>query len=146
VIISNTNLLNKELRNLAHTLRRRVTLTLSVTYQTPPATLARIPDMIKTIVTAQEKAAFVHCWFVNFATSSLDHELIFDVVDEDGEVFNRVRHEVCIAILETFAREGIEFAYPTQTTYTAAPDGTLILPYPEAGDVAKVDRTIHSED
>jgi len=146
VIISNTNLLNKELRNLAHTLRRRVTLMLSVTYQTPPAVLARIPDTIKGIVTAQEKAAFVHCWLVNFAASSLDYELIFDVVDEDGEVFNRVRHEVCLAIIETFAREGIDFAYPTQTTYTAAPDGTLVLPYPDAGDVAKVVRTIHPED
>jgi hypothetical protein len=30
-----------------------------------------------------------------------------------------------------FAARGIEFAYPTQTTYTAAPDGTLVMPYAE---------------
>ena len=29
-----------------------------------------------------------------------------------------------------FALHGIEFAYPTQTTYTAAPDGKLVMPYP----------------
>ena len=49
---------------------------------------------------------------------------------DHSEVFNRVRHEICITILETFAREGIEFAYPTQTSFTAAPDGTMIMPYP----------------
>ena len=65
----------------------------------------------------------------NFGASSLDFELQFDVIDEDGEVFNQVRHEVCITILETFARQGIGFAYPTQTSFTAAPDGTLIMPY-----------------
>ena len=27
---------------------------------------------------------------------------------------------------------GVELAYPAQTSFTAAPDGTLIMPYPEA--------------
>lgn len=132
VVISNTNLLNKELRNLADTHRRRATLMLGVTYQTSPELCRRIPDLVKGIVTRQEKSAFLHCCMVNFGASTLDYELLFDVIDEDVEVFNRVRHEVCITILETFAREGISFAYPTQTSFTAAPDGTMILPYPEA--------------
>lgn len=131
VVISNTNLLNKELHNLAHTLRRRATLMLSVTYQTPSDVCRRIPEMVKAIVTAHDKAVFLHCCMVNFAPSSLDYELLFDVLDEDGEVFNSARHDICIAILETFAKEGIEFAYPTQTTFTAAPDGRMIMPYPE---------------
>lgn len=132
VVISNTNLLNKELRNLAHTLRRRATLMLGVTYQTPPDVCRRIPEIVKAIVTARDKAVFLHCYMVNFAPSSLDYELLFDVLDEDAEIFNDIRHEICISILETFAKEGIEFAYPTQTTFTAAPDGTMIMPYPEA--------------
>jgi len=36
---------------------------------------------------------------------------------------------VGMAILRDFTARGIEFAYPTQTSFTAAPDGTLILPY-----------------
>lgn len=129
VVISNTNLLNKELRNLAHTIRRRATLMLGVTYQTPPAVCRRIPDMVKEIITRQGKSAFIHCVMINFGASSLDFELQFDVIDEDGEIFNHVRHEVCITILETFANEGIQFAYPTQTSFTVAPDGTPIMPY-----------------
>jgi len=131
VVISNTNLLNKELRNLAHTMRRRATLMLGVTYQTAPETCRRLPDMVKTIVTAHDKAVFLHCCMINFGASSLDYELLFDVIDEDVEVFNATRHAICIEILERFAREGIDFAYPTQTTFTAAPDGRMIMPYAE---------------
>ncbi|KRB86163.1 mechanosensitive ion channel protein MscS [Sphingomonas sp. Root710] len=130
VVISNTNLLNKELHNLAHTMRRRATLMIGVTYQTPPALCRRIPDIVKEIVTRQDKSAFLHCCMVNLGASSLDYELVFDVIDEDGEVFNHVRHEVCITLLERFAAEGIDFAYLTQTTFTAAPDGTMVMPYP----------------
>lgn len=135
VVISNTNLLNKELHNLANTMRRRATLMLQVIYQTPPEVCRRIPDIVKEIVVKQDKSAFLHCALVNFGTSSLDYELLFDVIDEDGEVFNRIRHEICITILETFARQGIEFAYPTQTTFTAAPNGKMIMPYPAEMEV-----------
>lgn len=131
VVISNTNLLNKELRNLAHTMRRRATLMLGVTYQTSPETCRRLPDLVKAIVTSHDKAVFLHCCMINFGASSLDYELLFDVIDEDVEVFNAVRHSICVEILERFAREGIDFAYPTQTTFTAAPDGRMIMPYAE---------------
>jgi hypothetical protein len=33
-----------------------------------------------------------------------------------------------------FAAEGISIPYPTQTNYTAAPDGTLVMPYAAATD------------
>ena len=50
---------------------------------------------------------------------------------EDYEVVFAAQHQVNIAILRRFAELGIEFAYPTQTAFTAAPDGTYILPYAE---------------
>ena len=36
---------------------------------------------------------------------------------------------IALGLLKTFKERGIEFAYPTQTTFTAAPDGTMIMPY-----------------
>jgi small-conductance mechanosensitive channel len=137
VIISNTNLLNKQLHNITNTMRRRATLILGVTYQTSPELCRRIPDIAKEIVTRQDKAVFLHCCLTNFGASTLDYELLFDVIDEDGEIFNRARHEICITILERFAEEGIAFAYPTQTSFTAAPDGSFVLPYPAPEDGAK---------
>jgi hypothetical protein len=40
------------------------------------------------------------------------------------------RQAVILGLMRRFAELGIEFAYPTQTSFTAAPDGTLIMPYP----------------
>ena len=42
-----------------------------------------------------------------------------------------VRQAVLLGIVRRFAELGIEFAYPTQTNFTAAPDGTMIMPYAE---------------
>jgi small-conductance mechanosensitive channel len=36
-----------------------------------------------------------------------------------------------VAIVKRFAQEGIAIPYPTQTTFTAAPDGAIIMPYPD---------------
>jgi len=130
VVISNANLLNKELHNMARLTRRRAILTFGIIYQTPPDLCRRIPDMVADIIRATDKCSFIQCGLTNFSPSSLDYELQFDVISDDGLVAFNMRHQICITILETFAREGIEFAYPTQTSFTAAPDGKMILPYP----------------
>ena len=44
------------------------------------------------------------------------------------EVFQK-RHSIRLAISEDCPKNGLEFAYPTQTTFTAAPDGKLVMPY-----------------
>ena len=49
------------------------------------------------------------------------------------------RHQVLVALLQRFSRDGIEFAYPTQISFTAAPDGTLIMPYPPEDEAPPTD-------
>ena len=132
VIISNTNLLDKEIMNLTRLNRRRVTFGVGVIYQTPPEKARRVPDILRDIINA-EGHNFIRSGFTGFGDSSLDYELQFDVQSADYEVVYNARHAVGIAIFQRFAEEGLEFAYPTQTTFTAAPDGEMILPYPEGG-------------
>ncbi|MGV3480696.1 MAG: mechanosensitive ion channel family protein [Sphingobium sp.] len=130
VVISNANLLNKELHNMARLHRRRHVLTIGVTYQTPPDVCAKIPAMIKAIVEAHPKCQMIRCGMTGFGASSLDYEAQFDVLSENYDEVFEARSKVCIDILQRFNAEGIEFAYPTQTSFTAAPDGTLVMPYP----------------
>ncbi|MBL0925560.1 MAG: mechanosensitive ion channel family protein [Sphingomonadaceae bacterium] len=127
-IISNSKLLEKEITNNTLTVYRRVNFLLSLVYHTPPELARRVPDILREIVEEHE-GEFIRSGFTAFAASSIDFQLVFDVPSEDIEVMFKVRHNIGIAILERFAAEGIELAYPTQTTYTAAPDGTLIMPY-----------------
>ncbi len=135
-IISNSKLLEKEITNNTLTVYRRVNFPLTLVYHTPPATAARVPEILKEIVEAN-RAQFIRAGFTTFAPSSLDFQLVFDVNSDDVEEMFKARHAVGIAIVERFAREGIEFAYPTQTTYTASPDGTLVMPYATAPSQSK---------
>ncbi|MBL0966977.1 MAG: mechanosensitive ion channel family protein, partial [Blastomonas sp.] len=82
---------------------------------------------------AQAGGIFIRSGFVGFGASSIDFELDFDVMSADFEVVFETRHRIGIAILERFNAEKLEFAYPTQTSFTAAPDGRLVMPYPEGG-------------
>jgi len=127
-IISNSKLLEKEITNNTLTLYRRVTFVLTLVYQTPPALARRVPDVLRAAVEANG-AQFIRAGFNNFAASSLDFHVVFDIESDDVEEMFQARHDIGIAILDSFAREGISFAYPTQTTFTAAPDGNLVMPY-----------------
>ena len=130
VVISNTNLLSKELHNMARLNRRRITQPFGLVYQTAPEVCARIAKIAEEVVSACDKCVFLRCGMTGYGASSLDFELQFDVKSEVWQKVFDARSQVLIALLQRFNEEGIEFAYPTQTSFTAAPDGTLIMPYP----------------
>jgi len=132
VVISNKNLLDKELHNMARLNRRRFVQTFGIVYQTSPEICARIPDLVREAVSSCEKCVFLRCGMTGFGASSLDFTLEIDVRSEIWQEVFDTRHEVLIKILDLFNTQGIAFAYPTQTSYTAAPDGTFVMPYPPA--------------
>ena len=76
--------------------------------------------------------------FTGFGPSSIDYEMHFDVDSGDmGEAMLALQ-AVALGVLRAFNERGIEFAYPTQTTFTAAPDGTMVMPYPQVMPVAQI--------
>lgn len=132
IIISNTNLLGKQIINYTRLNRRRTRYRIGLIYQTAPDRAGLVPGMLREIV-EQAGGIFIRSGFVGFGASSIDFELDFDVMSADFEVVFETRHRIGIAILERFNAEKLEFAYPTQTSFTAAPDGRFIMPYPEGG-------------
>jgi small-conductance mechanosensitive channel len=138
-IISNRQLLDKEIQNVSDRNHIRFAWMLGVAYETPPEKLAQIPAMLTEIVEA-EGATAPRAGFSNFGASTLDFELIVEVASYDWAVAHPIRDRIAIALVRRFAAEGIVFAYPTQTSYTAAPDGHLIMPYPEVQPVLRVDK------
>lgn len=132
VILANAKMLDQRIDNFTRLNRRRTRFAIGVIYQTPPALARAIPDMLRRIVKDHD-AAFVRGGFVGFGDSSLDFELDFDILSTDYEIVFAGRHAIGLAIFEAFNEAGLEFAYPTQTTFTSAPDGTMIMPYPPGG-------------
>lgn len=129
MIMANTKLLEREIHNLAEGRSRRATLTFGLTYQTPLVKLERVPELARAAVEARKGCKFVRCTLTGLAPSTLEHELLFDIASLDQDAIAADRSAVIMSLLKIFADEGVEFAYPTQTTFTAAPDGTLVMPY-----------------
>ncbi|KQM20660.1 mechanosensitive ion channel protein MscS [Novosphingobium sp. Leaf2] len=127
-IISNKNLLDKEILNVSGRGHIRLPFTIGVAYETPPEKLARIPAILTELVEAQGGKA-ARAGFESFGASSLDFSLLVDVPGRDWSVAHPLRDRLMVSIVERFAQEGIAIPYPTQTTFTAAPDGTMIMPY-----------------
>jgi small-conductance mechanosensitive channel len=129
IIVSNSNLLSKELRNFARVEYRRITQVLGLVYHTPTEKLAALPEQLRAVVDGIERCNFLRAGLDMFSPSSVDVQLVYDIHAEDQDELLAHKNDVNIAVLNLFAAEGLGFAYPTQTTYTAAPDGTLVMPY-----------------
>src|SRR5690606_10163229 len=130
-IIGNTQLLAQEVTNFTGRQLFRFQLVIGVIYQPPPELLAELPTLMRGEV---EKAGHrvVRASFRTFSPSSIDFDLIFEVDTGEGDKAFAAQEQIAFGLVQTFRERGIEFAYPTQTTFTAAPDGTLVMPYPAA--------------
>jgi small-conductance mechanosensitive channel len=129
VIMSNTKLLDQEVRNLVEAQARRITLPFSLVYRTSPDTLERLPVLAEEALKAVKTTKLVRCVATAFASSSIDCELVYDDRTVSPDMLAHHRSDIIIGLARAFAREKIEFAYPTQTTFTAAPDGTMVMPW-----------------
>lgn len=138
-IISNKNLLDKEIQNITNRDHVRIQLDVGVAYETPPEKLEALPQMLTDIVEATGMTV-ARASFEGFGGSSVDFKLWFDVPGDDWPSAHKARDQVIIGILRKFAEEGITIPFPTQTTYTAAPDGSLIYPYPSVQPVVRMDK------
>ena len=129
VIMSNTKLLDQELYNLADGQVRRTAIPFSLVYRTDPTLLEKLPEIVDEAIKPVRGCRQVRCLVRNFGASGIECELLYDDRTIDPDALARHKSEILIALAGIFCREGLEFAYPTQTTYTAAPDGTLVMPY-----------------
>lgn len=117
LVMSNTNLTSSRVRNFKRMQKRRALFTLGVVYQTPIETMRRIPQLIKSVIESTPEATFDRAHFKSFADSSLLIEAVYYVNVPDYNKYMDAQQAINFGIMEAFQREGIEFAYPTQTVY-----------------------------
>jgi small-conductance mechanosensitive channel len=131
VVMANTKLLDQEIRNFAGGRSRRSQLPFGLIYQTSPDDLEKVTSLAKAAVESRKGCTFVRCAILAFGASSIDFELHFDSRTTDANKLAGDRNAVALALLRSFAEHNLQFAYPTQVTFTAAPDGTMVMPYLE---------------
>ncbi len=117
IVFSNTDLLNSRIRNYKKMAERRVVFSLGVIYDTPREKLGRIPQMVRAVIEAQPELRFDRAHFKAFGPFSLDFEIVYYVLDPDYNRYMDMQQTINLTLVDMFAAEGIEFAFPTQTLH-----------------------------
>jgi small-conductance mechanosensitive channel len=121
LVFSNNDLLGSRIRNFGRMRERRVVFSLGVTYQTPVDKLERVPGLIQAAIESQERARFDRSHFASYGDSALNFETVYYVESSDYATHMDILQSVNLTIYQSFAAEGIEFAYPTQTLFIEKP-------------------------
>jgi small-conductance mechanosensitive channel len=117
LVISNSNMTNSRIHNFRRMEKRRAIFTIGVVYGTPLDKLQKIPGIITQIVETEPMTTPDRVHFATYGDFSLNFEIVFFVATANYKEYMDIIQDVNYRIYEAFAKEEIEFAYPTQTIY-----------------------------
>jgi len=141
IVMANTKLLEQELTNIDEARVYRVWLPFGVIYQTGIDQLEKMAEIIAPVVESVKGVRMVRCAVSGFGDSSIDFQLVYDDRGKSFDARALNKSAICLGIMRVFQELGIDFAYPTQTTFTAAPDGTMIMPYATVQPVVPLEKS-----
>jgi small-conductance mechanosensitive channel len=140
LVFSNKDLLQSRIRNFGRMEERRILFLIGVVYGTPPDVIRRIPGMIRTSIEGHELTRFDRSHFKEFGDSALIFETVYYMTVPDYGSYMDVQQAVNLDILQRFAQEGIEFAFPTQHVFVESVGGSET---PAAAGRDSVDVPLH---
>ncbi|MFC2162352.1 mechanosensitive ion channel family protein [Candidatus Altiarchaeota archaeon] len=115
LVVSNKELTSTRIHNFKKMQKRRIGFTFGVTYGTPAEKMALIPKMLEAIISNTELCVFDRCHFKKFGDFSLEFEVIYFIDSNDYLAYMNAQQSMNLELMKRFAKEGIEFAFPTQT-------------------------------
>lgn len=115
VVISNQELTSTRINNYKKMERRRVQFNFGVVYDTPSEKLEKILKITKEVVKKIELAELDRVHFKEYGDYSLDFEVVYYINSPDYKVYMDIQQEINFSLKKWFEKEGIRFAYPTQT-------------------------------
>ncbi|MCK5040302.1 MAG: mechanosensitive ion channel family protein [Candidatus Aenigmarchaeota archaeon] len=115
IIVSNKDLTTSRVNNYKRMKKRRISFSFGVVYETTSQKLKKINQIIKDVFDKIPMAELDRVHFKEYGDFSLNYEVVYYVNTGDYNKYMDVQQEANFAIKEEFEKEGIEFAYPTQT-------------------------------
>jgi len=118
IIVSNKDLLNTVISNYGRIESRTEIIKIGVSYETPAEVLRRIPSILTEIVkSVSDQIEIKRVNFRSFGDYSLIFELVITIPISDFKTYLSIIEEINLKIKETFDKEGIRIAFPTQEIY-----------------------------
>lgn len=118
VTIPNNIVADTLVTNVTATKKRRINSTIGIVYNTPDDKIEKAIQIIKEIISNNnefEQNPMVYLEKLN--SSSIDIRVMADTIYPDFKNYTRVRENFILAVVKEYRKEGIEFAFPTQTLY-----------------------------
>jgi small-conductance mechanosensitive channel len=120
LVLPNSELTKTSVRNYKKMKKRRINFSFGVTYDTSTVKLKKIIKLIREIIDPNkleyvDRLDRVH--FTEFGDFSLNFEVVYYLKSQDFVKYKDTQHAINLAIKETFEKEGIEMAFPTQTIF-----------------------------
>ena len=123
LVFANSDLTSSRIHNYKRMQRRRIVFKLGVIYQTSLEQVKQIPAVLRAAVEAQneneEIVIFDRAHFASYGESSLNFEVVYNVLTGDYGKYMDVQQAINFRVYEEFERMGVEFAYPTRTLHIA---------------------------
>tara|TARA_Y100000310_G_scaffold344730_1_gene459121 strand:+ start:21742 stop:22824 length:1083 start_codon:yes stop_codon:yes gene_type:complete len=120
LVISNKELTSARVQNFKKLKERRVVFSFGVLYETPSEKVKKISDIVRNIFDGKkDKIRFDRVHFKNLGDSALEFEVVYYVLSSDYADYMDLQQDINFDLMEVFKKEGIEFAYPTQTLYVS---------------------------
>lgn len=117
IVISNKELTSTRVNNYKRMEKRRVHFTFGVVYQTSTEKLKEVLNIVEEVFDKIEMADLDRVHFKQFGDFSLNFEVAYYVATGDYNKYMDIQQEINFGIKERFEKQGIEFAYPTQTVF-----------------------------
>ena len=119
ITVPNSVLMNMSVDNFSRMPKRRIKLTVGVTYATSPAQMRQAVADIKQLL--REHPAidqdFFLVNFTDFGASSLDIMVYCFTSSTVWTEYLEAREDVCLKIMDSLENIGLEIAFPSQTLY-----------------------------
>ncbi|MCB9799468.1 MAG: mechanosensitive ion channel family protein [Candidatus Omnitrophica bacterium] len=117
IVFGNSDLTSSRVRNYKRMQRRRILFSVGIVYQTTVEQMKRATQIIQQVIEGIEGTVFDRCHFKNFGDFSLNIETVYFILSNDYNRYMDVQQQINLSVMDAFAKEGIDFAYPTQTLF-----------------------------
>ncbi len=118
VTIPNSNIVNNAIVNISSEPSRKIKLSLGLTYDMDETKILKAMDLLKQIAANNNDLIEdkIILSFINFGDFSLNILFIY-YIRKQSDIFE-AQTKINLDILKTFNKNGLEFAFPSQTIYT----------------------------
>lgn len=119
ISVPNSMIANMPIDNITLSNKRRIRMTIGVTYDATPRQLrdltARIRGLLRQHPGIDSEAVQVS--MTDFGASSLDILIQCFTITPNWNEYMDVREEVCLQIMDALEEQGLSFAFPSRTVY-----------------------------